>query len=563
MQIVISVNHGVAQVTLFLCSCNIYGTVIHLTGIPIWRIFRIKIIYYLLIFMYRWYNINYNLLVIIKNFKYCGLILRSVNNIMKKTIESLFRLPSMTNSYVAAGGKGMSREITRIDILETPYPEVEKFLEPNKFIFTTFWNSKNDKDARIKLVESMIFNKCAGIGIMPDNNLNGIIDSEILRLGNEYSFPVIFIDRSVRWSDIIKEFYHNPNINNKIGNLDFSKLLFSIERFNNCKDIKILTDELALLLQLPTIIMIKNNFCISEFRSNEYVTEKVISKINIVKSSGNYPYNSGIVIYYDKLQYILAFYGTNSVFATIIDKDQLDGLKENLYYGIAPFIVSHIDKLQEESQKKYPVKTIDNNEKYYFFFIRKENIHKIVSSLKNKYAIYRINEDKNYIVCLIDSENLERGNIYSEYSRIIDSTGPECFVFSDLAFNLDSIGTFTDTVNLLINDLFFLKGIYTFSEISIIYMLTITPYSYRSSIYSHYSRLLGEERDPIFLETLRLFIVLKSINNVSELLNVHTNTVKYRILKAINPDMFYTTNITTDVWNLDLLIPLEMLNVED
>jgi len=482
---------------------------------------------------------------------------------MKKTIESLFKLPSMSNSYFAAGGKGMSREITRIDILETPYPEVEKFLEPNEFIFTSFWNSKNDKEARIKLVESMILNKCAGIGIMPGTNLNGLIDDEILRLGNEHSFPVIYIDSSVRWSDIIKEFYDISNIDNKFSTSEFSKLLFYIEKFNNYKDIKILTDELALLLQMPTIIMIKNNFYFSEYRCNEYVTEKVISKINIVRSSGNYPHNTGIVIYYDKFQYILAFYGTNSVFATIIDKDQVDGLKENMYYGIAPFIVAQIDKLQEESQKKYPAKYIDNNERYYFFFIRKESIHKVVSPLKNKYAIYRINEDKNYVVCLINSESLNRGNIYSEYSRIIDSTKPECFVFSDLAFNLNSIGTFTDTVNLLINDLFFLKGIFTFSEISIIYMLTTTPYSYRSSICKHYSQLLSDERDPLFLETLRLFIVLKSINNVSELLNVHTNTVKYRILKAINPDMFYTTNITTDIWNLDLLIPLEMLNIGD
>lgn len=483
---------------------------------------------------------------------------------MKRNIESLLGLPSMANSYVAAGFKGISREITRVDILETPYPEVEKFLEPNKFIFTTFWNSKDNKSARIKLVESMINNKCAGIGIMPGANLNDLIDDEILELGNANSFPVIYIDSIVRWSDIIREFYASSDIkDDNFSTLEFSKLLSYIENFNNYKDITILTNELAILFQMPAIIMSKNDAYFSEFGFNGHSVEKAVSKINSVRSSGNYPHNTGIVIYYDKFQYILAFYGKNSVFATLLDKDQVDSLKENLY-GVAPFIVAQIDKLNENNQKNHSViQSGDNHEKCYFFMIRKDNIHEILSVLKDKYTVYKINEDQNYIICLINSESLHRRDIYSEYAEVIDITKPKCFIFSDVAFDFNSVTDFAYTINILVNDLFFLNGIFTFSEISIIYMLTVIPYSYRSSIFNHYSQLLSDERDPVFLETLRLFIVLKSISNVAGLLNIHVNTVKYRILKAVNSEMFYTNNITADIWNLDLLIPLEILKIND
>jgi hypothetical protein len=485
---------------------------------------------------------------------------------IKRTIELLFKLPSMSSSYLVAGSKGISREIKRIDILETSYPEVVRFLEPNEFMFTSFWNSKDDKNSRIKLVESMIEHKCAGIGIMPGLNLNGIIDEEIIQIGNEHSFPVIYIDSSSRWSDIIKEFYDlqiNKYIIEDSTTSGFAKLLFTLGEFNNHKNIKVLADELSNLLQLSTIIMDKDNFYISELENSNIIVEKVISKINAVKSVGNYSHSTGIFIYYNLSQYILSFYGTNSVFAIIVNKNQLDSYKENLYYSIAPFIVSQIDKLQDENSNKYSINIKRENEKYYFFLIRKESIHNIIKLIKGKCVIYKINKELNYVICIISCDNLNRENIYREYHNIISNTNPDFFIFSDIAFKLDSINNFTNIISNIIPNLYFLKGIFSFSEMSIIYMLTTTPFSYRNSIYNHYINLLNCEKDPIFLDTLRLFVVLKSINIVSELLNIHVNTVKYRILKAINSDMFYTTNITNDIWNLDLLIILEILKIEN
>ena len=75
---------------------------------------------------------------------------------LNNTVDALARLPSLLNSYVVAGEKGLSRTVERIDILETPYPEIVQYLEPGEFMFTTFWNSQDNKSARINLVKSMI-----------------------------------------------------------------------------------------------------------------------------------------------------------------------------------------------------------------------------------------------------------------------------------------------------------------------------------------------------------------------------------------------------------------------
>lgn len=46
-----------------------------------------------------------------------------------KDVKYLFSLPSMKSSFFVAGEEGQNRIIKRIDILETPAPEVNQYLE--------------------------------------------------------------------------------------------------------------------------------------------------------------------------------------------------------------------------------------------------------------------------------------------------------------------------------------------------------------------------------------------------------------------------------------------------
>ncbi|WP_352404859.1 PucR family transcriptional regulator ligand-binding domain-containing protein [Sporanaerobacter acetigenes] len=484
---------------------------------------------------------------------------------VKRTVESLFKLPSMSNSYLAAGERGILKEIKRIDILETPYPEVEKFLEPNEFIFTSFWNSKDDKNSRIKLVECMIKHKCAGIGIMAGLNLHGIIDKEIIELGNKRLFPIIFIDTNARWSDIIKEFYdlyRDNKIDRSFSDINISKVLSCVEKFYIYKNVDVLCNDISEILQLPTIIISGIDTYFSSYGFKGNINEKILAKINGIRATNNYSCNVPITIYLNSAQYILAYYGDGSVFATVVDKTSMENHKVSIFHEMALFIISNIDNIEKEQKLGYDIKSINNNKRYYLFLFRKENINKSISFLKKEYFIYKINEDLNFIICLIDEEKVQRESIYTEYSKIIDMTNPDCFIFSELFFDVNSIHVLVKSLTSQIGNLFFLKGIYSIGEIPILYMLTITPYSYKENIHDFYSRFLNYNEETLFIDTLRLFIVLKSINNVAELLNVHPNTVKYRILKVVSSEIFYTTNITTDIWNLEFLLPLEMLKIE-
>ena len=106
-------------------------------------------------------------------------------------VIDLLRLPSLSEAYVAAGGKGIFNVIHKFEVLEETYPSVVRFLTEHTVYLTNFWSLAEDKESRIRLIEEMISHHCAGIGIMPGVHLNNVIDPEILQLANEKSFPMM------------------------------------------------------------------------------------------------------------------------------------------------------------------------------------------------------------------------------------------------------------------------------------------------------------------------------------------------------------------------------------
>lgn len=189
-------------------------------------------------------------------------------NIMKNKVSDLLKLPSLKNSYIVGGHHGALNIVKKIDILESPYPIVEKFLMPYEFVFTSFWNCRDDKENRINLVKALIRNKCSGIGIMPGPNLNDCIDDEIIKLANEFDLPVLYIPSNVLWSDIISEF---SMVASPLSNLDidsyFSDILLAFSDFQSSRDVKKLCIELNEYLSLP-IVMIADDIYYSGVEKN-------------------------------------------------------------------------------------------------------------------------------------------------------------------------------------------------------------------------------------------------------------------------------------------------------
>jgi hypothetical protein len=473
----------------------------------------------------------------------------------------------MVGSFLAAGGQGLNRELDRMDILETPYPDVEEFLEPNEFVFTSFWNSKDNKEARVGLIKSMIRHNCAGIAIMAGLHLGGKIDDEILALGNQYDFPVISIDTTLRYSDIIKEFYcfkHDDGDAPEMGLTDVYAILSDIDDFHSHMDIPRLCKSLARNLGTPVIILSRDAMFASALDLPEETKRKIITKIYDVRTSSNCPRNASISLPINhSLSVLCAFWGATSVVAAVISNTGFSRHNMGLLHGATRFVASRIDKMSRADDGPANINEIDAKLQYYCFYVSKENIGHMAAELAKHCIVLDVNEVFNYAICLIDQEKVSSGTLFKEYGKIIETFAPRCFVFTEMCFELARIRELIKILIQQINHMHLLNGIFTFGEISILSLLYIAPYSFKKPIIDFNADTLDYRVNPLSLDTLRLFIVLKSITKVSELLHLHPNTVKYRILKSIKNPALDTTNITADMWTLDYLIPLENAKLEN
>ncbi len=477
---------------------------------------------------------------------------------MEVTVEMLLRLNSMLNSYVIAGHEGIHTIVKRIDILETPFPEIERYLEPSEFMFTTFWNSKESKENRVNLVKSMIKHNGAGIGILADNCLNGIIDDEIIELGNKYLFPVISLSTDIRYSDIISEF---SLLKNSIFipelEVNLTDILYAINNFDNNKDLKVLCDKISDLLSTPIICISTDNIYYSKI--NEDCVNNIIYKINSIKKQRIFRKNIPAVMTNDNINYIVAYYGKESIIATYLDKNKIGDAKIQIFNKIAPVLIEKIDNISiNKLANKFNRNKLENGS-YYYALIKKNNIFEYMSYFNENYHIFEIDNFYNYFICLI--ENKIDKSIYKIYSKILKDINPDLFIFSKNEFELKELYNQISILNKISKNLMFLKGLYTADEIIILSTLLNTPYYQKDIIYKTNEYILNYNDNIDFLNTLRIYLSVKSISNVSDLLDIHPNSVKYRIDKVLNNNSVDLNNLT-ELPYVGILYSLELLNIE-
>ena len=477
-------------------------------------------------------------------------------------IVDLLKLPSLEQSYIVSGYNGAFNSVKRIDILETPYPEVERFLEPYEFMFTSFWNSKDDKASRVNLVKAIIERKCSGIGIMPGPNLNDDIDPEIIELGNAYSFPIIYIPSSVRWSDILSEFslLNSSAVHSELD-ANLVDILFAFSDLHIEKNVKKFCDQLNRFLSLPLIINASNTYYCG-LENNTAST--IISKIYSIKMQNPQKLNVPISLRIDNQNLAVVYYGKNSILATYIVNQNITNSNLSIFHKIAPIIIKELDDLCGVKTIKKPNNTINlpEDSSYYLVLIRKENIGSIVDYINEKYLMYEENEFYNYIIFLMPKNEKDENKIYDEYYKVIEKVNPILFIFSRPCSSQKELFDQIKILKYTISSLLFLDGIFSIDELPVLYTLLYSPYEYKETIFKVNSTDLNLETEPSFFDTLRLYLVLRNINNVSNLLGIHSNSVKYRISKCLKAYENDTVNALGDLPYIKLLILLEILKVE-
>jgi hypothetical protein len=213
---------------------------------------------------------------------------------------------------------------------------------------------------------------------------------------------------------------------------------------------------------------------------------------------------------------------------------------------------------KEEGRTVHKKPEIDQGAYYYPVLIRKDNISSIIDYVNSKYLIYEKNDFYNYVILLINSTSDLKDSIFNEFNKIISSTNPVLFVFSNYPFPGKELFSQIKLLKDTVSSLLFLDGIFHIDELPLLYMASNLPYKYKEDVAKLNSSAMNLDIEASFYDTLRLYLVMKNVKDVSELLGIHSNSVKYRITKCFDS---YESELHNDLASLPYLKILLMLEI--
>ena len=449
-------------------------------------------------------------------------------------VIDLLRLPSLSEAYVAAGGKGIFNVIHKFEVLEETYPSVVRFLTEHTVYLTNFWSLAEDKESRIRLIEEMISHHCAGIGIMPGVHLDNVIDPEILQLANEKSFPIIYIPESVRWGHLISEYsiVSSRNVDDFENNW-MKPVLDLFTGFHVKEDPNVFCRKLGEMLNLPIIIA---TVTVYSYGAEGINVALFISKIQKILQSGRETVQSPMMVRVDNSHVAVVYLGKSSIIACCVAHMEMRDNALQLYHQVAPFAVCELDRI---TGKVYPTREKVNlrfyaNKRMYIAFLLGENYRKCENQRSRNYIVYESSSYQKYCILLIPEKEEKNFSVYEAYCEIFHIVEPELFVFSQSKYNQRQVLQEISHMKDLLHSLLYLKGIYSMDELPLIYIMSNMPYEYDARLFSAKTTAEMSAADVItFLHTLRLYLVLRNITDVSKLMGIHVNSVKYRLMKAL------------------------------
>ncbi|HWQ79221.1 MAG TPA: PucR family transcriptional regulator ligand-binding domain-containing protein [Anaerovoracaceae bacterium] len=123
---------------------------------------------------------------------------------MPVKVRDILKLELMSSYRIVAGSKGLDKEIGRINFTDCPLDEEYdvNLCMANDFYINSFYTLKNSTEAIKKMIEFYISTKSSGVFII-DEYLHDIPE-QVKKVANDHKFPVIFIDTSVQYGEIIR-----------------------------------------------------------------------------------------------------------------------------------------------------------------------------------------------------------------------------------------------------------------------------------------------------------------------------------------------------------------------
>lgn len=144
-------------------------------------------------------------------------------------IKEALLIGDLTEGTVIAGRKGVSREISSIEVMEVP--EVLSWVTPGILVMTVFYSIKDDPNKQTEIVQSLIDKRAAGIVIKLGRFINSIPD-QMIELANENSFPIISIPKNISYINVLTPLYEKLYLEKQQEEQRYSNPFYEFEKFN-------------------------------------------------------------------------------------------------------------------------------------------------------------------------------------------------------------------------------------------------------------------------------------------------------------------------------------------
>lgn len=115
-------------------------------------------------------------------------------------VSEILKLPILDDAKVVAGKKGLGHEVSSVTVGEVP--DIGDWLTGNELVLSTFFAVDTDSKAQAGYTRKIINAGAAGLLVKPGRFIKAV-DPAIIKLGNQYSFPIVEIPSDVRWTHIV------------------------------------------------------------------------------------------------------------------------------------------------------------------------------------------------------------------------------------------------------------------------------------------------------------------------------------------------------------------------
>lgn len=118
------------------------------------------------------------------------------------SVREVLAAPCLTRARVLAGGAGLDRMVTRLNVMEVP--DILPWVKPHELLLTTGYPVRDDPAALVRLVGELDDLGLAAIAIKLHRYIEELPD-EVLAEANRRGFPVIEFPLEVGFDDVLSE----------------------------------------------------------------------------------------------------------------------------------------------------------------------------------------------------------------------------------------------------------------------------------------------------------------------------------------------------------------------